>query len=126
MCSKSRVVVLVQPHEDNRDMYAEFLRHCGFVVFAFADADEALTIAPLADVIVTDFRSSIDGAQLVARLKADARTRATPIVVLSASAQPHDRARLEAAGCDCFLAMPCLPGELLQHVQRLMDTTRAQ
>jgi CheY-like chemotaxis protein len=120
------VALLVQPHQDNREMYAEFLRHHGFEVLAFADAADALRVSPLASVVITEIRGTVDGAALVASLHADERTKRTPVIVLSASVLPHERARMEAAGCDDFLPMPCLPGKLLGHVRRLLISSTVE
>ena len=46
-------------------MYAEFLRHQGVAVLAFANGGDALKVAPLASVIVTEMRGTIDGAELI-------------------------------------------------------------
>ena len=48
-----RVVLLVEPHDDSREMYVEFLLHHGFAPVAVSNAETALPLAPRADVIVT-------------------------------------------------------------------------
>jgi len=65
------VILLVQPCDDGREMYVEFLRHQGFGVIVVSDACDALIVAPDADVIVTGIllASSIDGHELIARLR---------------------------------------------------------
>lgn len=115
------IVVLVHPDEDNRVMYANFLRLHGFTVLAMASADDALPLTPLAAVIVTGIRlrGSIDGVQFIARVRHDDRTRDTPIIVVSASPAAQYQPHAEAAGCDRFLTMPCLPHDLLQEIERL-------
>jgi CheY-like chemotaxis protein len=62
----------------------------------------------------------IDGWEVTARLKKDTRTRDIPIVALTAHALQEERERAERAGCDAFVAKPCLPEELLAEVQRLL------
>jgi two-component system cell cycle response regulator DivK len=62
----------------------------------------------------------IDGLELLARLKGDERTKAIPLIVLTVCAWTTERARAEEAGCDVFLAKPCLPGELLDAVRRVL------
>jgi two-component system cell cycle response regulator DivK len=115
-------VLLVQPHDDTRQMYAEFLLHHGFSVFERANGDDALKVAPLADVIVTGIRlnGGIDGVELVARVRDDDRTKRTPIIVLTASVTADERSRAKQAGCDVFLPKPCLPVELLREVRRVL------
>jgi len=117
-----RVVLLVQPHDDTRQMYTEFLLHHGFSVFERTSADDALKLASLADVIVTGILldGGVDGVELVTRVRDDDRTKRTPIIVLTACVTPVDRSRAEQAGCDVFLAKPCLPEELLREVRRML------
>lgn len=103
-------------------MYSEFLRDHGFAVIGVSDAWDALTVAPKADVIVTGIllASSMDGVELIARLRHDERTNHTPIIVLTACAWKTERERAAHAGCDVFLSKPCLPSDLLRHVRRLL------
>lgn len=124
--NSAAVILLVQPCDDGRDMYVEFLRHHGFAVMGIPDAWDALTVAPDADVIVTGIllASSIDGHELIARLRNDGRTNQTPIIVLTACAWTTERERAERAGCDVFLEKPCLPSDLLRHVRDVLTGSK--
>ena len=95
------VVLLVESHEDTRDMYAECLRDYGFTVTTADSTDDGLRRASNADVIVTEIRvhGSFDGLGLVGRLRHADETKQTPIVVLTACAFESDRQRAQAAGC---------------------------
>ena len=114
--------MLVQPEHDDRTMYTEFLRHNNFVVVCPTDAASALALAATADVIVTGILlpGPTDGIEFIRRVRADAATRQTPVIVLTACAWTADRGRAEAAGCNAFLAKPCLPETLLAEIQRLL------
>jgi two-component system cell cycle response regulator DivK len=117
-------VLLVQPNDDNLEMYAEFLSHAGLTPIPVTTAVDALEVAPKADVVVTGLRlpGSLDGIQLIALLRRDRRTKRTPIIVLTASALQVERDRAKRVGCDAFLPKPCLPEELLREVRRLVKT----
>jgi len=119
---EQQIVLLAQPDADTCEMYGDLLRLHGFVVLAFSDADEALQMAPVANIVITDvrLRGATDGLQLIARLRCDERTRHTPVIVLTACAFPYHQARAEAVGCDRFLPIPCLPDRLLREVQRFL------
>ena len=103
-------------------MYVEFLHYEGLAAICVSSVEQAMTIAPCADVIVTELRlpGEINGVELVAWLKRDERTKSVPIIVLSACAWSADRERAETAGCDLFLTKPCLPRELLSELRRLL------
>lgn len=119
-------ILLVEPPEDDRPMYAEFLRASGFSVTEVDSTDEGLSAAHAADLIVTGVRmpGSFDGIELVRRLRDDERTRSKPLIVLTACTFEPDQSRAFAAGCDVFLPKPCLPEMLLQEVKRLIEQAR--
>ncbi len=129
MMSTSRnapVVLLVQQHNDDLDMYAEFLTHMGLNVVAVSSGAEALRAAPSADIVVTAIvlNREMSGIDLVARLRADSHTKHTPIIVLTASAWRAERDRAREAGCDLFLPKPCLPDDLVRHVRLLLASRK--
>jgi CheY-like chemotaxis protein len=125
---RSAVVLLVQPPDDSRDMYAEFFGHHGLDVVCPEDVETALTLAPAADVIVTGLQlpGAIDGFAFIQRLRADAATRHKRIIVLTSWAWQTERLRAKDAGCDVFLTKPCLPDVLLRHVRRSLTARRPQ
>ena len=121
------LALLVQPEHDDREMYAEFLEYVGVAALCVSTARQAMTIAPYADVIVTGLRlpGEIHGVDLIAWLKRDHRTKSIPIVVLTACAWNAERTRAEATGCDVFLSKPCLPGDLLRVLRRLLASSKS-
>ena len=116
------VVLLVESAEDDRAMYAEYLRLLAFDPIATDNTAEGLALAARADVIVTGIRvhGPFDGLELVRRLREEETTRTKPVLVLTASAMEADHQRARAAGCDAFLMKPCLPDELVAEIRRVM------
>ena len=122
--SSNRLVMVVDDFEDNRDMYALYLTYSGYDVVEAADGQEAVEMASqrLPDVIVMDLSLPImDGWEATRRLKADERTRHIPIIVLTGHAIPGQAREARSAGCDAFLAKPCLPEMLVEKVQELLQ-----
>jgi CheY-like chemotaxis protein len=115
-------VLLVEDQQDDRAMYAEYLRLRGFDPIEIATTDEAVPRAADSDVIVTGIRvsGSFDGLELVRRLRADIRTSSKPVIVLTAWAIEPAREQAVAAGCDLFLPKPCLPDVLVTEIQRVL------
>ena len=72
------------------------------------------------DVIVMDLAMPrLDGWAATAELKQSSATRAIPIIVLSAV--PASATEVRAAGCDGFLAKPCLPELLWLEIRMLLN-----
>ena len=66
------------------------------------------------DLIVLDNNMpKLNGIEVLGRLRLDARTRFTPVVMLTSSTQPDDIARAYQAGANSYLSKP-------------MDTKRMQ
>jgi two-component system, cell cycle response regulator DivK len=121
---KTPRVLLVDDFQDNREMYAEFLRFSGIDVDEAANGLEALekTFALMPDVVVMDLSlPGIDGWEATRRLKADARTKHIPILALTGHALAGFSEGAKQAGCDAFVTKPCLPEDLLAQIQRMLD-----
>jgi CheY-like chemotaxis protein len=120
------LVLVVDDHDDTRDLYVQ-----GFVLFGFeaigaADREEAYRRAwdfhP--DIVVTDLTlRDGDGWQLVEGLKREPRTRDIPVVVLTGDTAPSLRERAEHEGCAGFFVKPCLPDELATELRHVLDRT---
>jgi CheY-like chemotaxis protein len=123
LSAKSASVLIVDSSADEREMYAECLRRVGVVILEADTPEEALTKAPSASLVVTDLRlrRREDGLDLIRQLRRDDATRRTPIIVLTSAAMQADRDDALSAGCNAFIAMPCLPAELVTVVRYLVD-----
>lgn len=123
------VVLIVDDFLDNREMYAEYLQFSGFHVLEAASGSEALEVALVRrpDIILMDLSlPGMDGWEATRRLKADPRTKRTPVIALTGHVLArHTQAALEA-GCDGFLPKPCLPETLLAAIQRTLAPRDAE
>ena len=112
-------VLIVEDHEDSREMYAEFLR-LQFNVMEAGDGVGALQLmqqrAP--DIVVTDLAlPRMDGFELVQRMRADERLRHVPVIALSGFSGAEYESRARAAGLNVVLQKPCLPDDLARAVE---------
>ena len=121
-------VLLVDSARDDRAMYAEYLRVSQLRAVEIDNTADALALAVTTDVIVTGIRvpGPFDGIELVHRLRVDEATKDKPIIVLTACAFEPDQQRARAAGCDAFLAKPCLPDTLTSEVRRVLAVRLSQ
>jgi CheY-like chemotaxis protein len=120
--------LLVNCFPDERDMYVEYLRFAGFDPVEVCEPAEAFEIATslLPTVIVTDLAlpHGVRGVDLIRRLRSDARTRDAIIIVVTGHVFATERAGALAAGCDVFLAKPCLPQDLAAAIHHELTTPR--
>lgn len=108
------VVLIVEDHEDTRQMYAQFLE-ASFEIHTVADAADALraVAAHPPDAIVTDLSlPGMDGFELIRRLRSDPGSAAVPIICLSGFGSSADEDKALAAGGNRLLQKPCMPDAL--------------
>ena len=108
----SASVLLVEDDDDTRLLVAANLRGHGYAVRPAADGEEALRLweAQRPDVVLLDLGlPGLDGLSVIRRLRRDAQT---PIIVLSARDQEHDKVEALDLGADDYLAKPIGMAEL--------------
>ena len=91
----------------------------GFEVITARDGVEALDQARDGhpDLMLLDLMlPRLSGERVCQELRADPRTQALPIVVLSARVQEAERLRALAAGADAFIAKPYDPVRLVEEI----------
>ncbi len=113
------LILLVEDFDDAREMYRDFLEFSGFSVETARDGREAIdkarALSP--DLILMDLSlPGIDGWEATRILKRDPATTHLRIVALSAHALAPEGDRARAAGCDGFIAKPCLPMDLVTEI----------
>jgi len=121
------VILLVEDFADAREMYSEYLQFAGFEVYTAADGFDAIAKAQehLPDLILMDLSlPRLDGWEATRRLKSDPATAHIIIVALSAHVLSVDGERAQEAGCDGFIAKPCLPAELVEQMSTYFQTER--
>jgi CheY-like chemotaxis protein len=121
------LILVVDDYADAREMYSEYLEFSGFRTAQAKNGAEALEQAfeLTPDVILMDLSLPVmDGWEATRRLKKDPRTRAIPVVALTGHALEGHSESARDAGCDAFLAKPCLPDELVEHVKQILAVPR--
>jgi len=114
-------LLLVEDDADLRAMLTELLTDSGYAVEAAADGQRGLHLGltQTFDVLLLDRRLPVvEGLDLLAGLRARGVT--TPVLMLSAIAQPADRVAGLDAGAEDYLGKPFDIDELLEVVARLV------
>jgi CheY-like chemotaxis protein len=99
------------------------LRLAGLDVRTTASGREAVEVAAahLPDAIVLDLGlPDLDGREVLARVRSDETTAATPVVVLSGADRDAANARGYAANVHAYLTKPVEPAEVVEAVRRAL------
>ena len=102
-------VLIVEDNPANLTLSVFLVERAGHTVLTATDAERGLALAreQRPDLILMDIQlPGMDGLEAIALLKADERTRAIPVIALTALAMKGDEERIRAAGCECYIAKP--------------------
>jgi len=102
-------ILIIEDHPINMELTVLLLKKGGHSVLCARNAEDGLVLAraDLPDLILMDIQlPGMDGLTATGLLKADPRTRAIPVIALTALAMKGDEERIRAAGCDSYLAKP--------------------
>jgi two-component system phosphate regulon response regulator PhoB len=116
-----RRALIVEDHDDTRDLLAWCLRAGGWQVDTARNGLEAVVAAETyeLDVIVMDLHlPMIDGFETTRRLRSNERTSGVPIVVCTAYGREH-QAEIDQTGFAAVIPKPCTPEELRLVVETL-------
>jgi two-component system cell cycle response regulator DivK len=120
-------VLIVDDTPDVREMYGEYFAARGFRVATARDGEAGVATATAhrPDVIVMDLSMPrLDGITAIRHLKADARTRKVPVILLTGYPYKAIEEGALEAGADAFLMKPCLPEDLERQIHQLLDQPR--
>ncbi|MES2940580.1 MAG: response regulator [Pseudomonadota bacterium] len=113
-------LLIVEDNEMNRDMLSRRLQRRGYEVLLATDGAQGLAAArdSLPDLVLMDMSLPvIDGWEATRQLKAEAATRAIPVIALTAHAMSGDRQKAVDAGCDDFDTKPIELVRLLEKIE---------
>jgi CheY-like chemotaxis protein len=119
-------VLLVEDHQDTRQMYAEFLSTM-FEVWQAGDGLEGLEAIRRhpPDLVITDLSlPGLDGFELVNAIRSDPSLEHIPVICLSGYGGHAHEGRAREAGCNTVLQKPCMPDALAEAVASLLRDVR--
>jgi two-component system, cell cycle response regulator DivK len=119
MTSATPLVLLIEDFDDAREMYAEYLEFNGLRVAGAADAVRGLQMANdlQPSIILMDAGlPGLSGWDAIKELKANARTRHIPVLMMTGHVLGDAKERALAAGAEGFIPKPCLPDELTRQI----------
>lgn len=125
--TKRVLILVVDDVEDNRIIYVEYLRYCGYRVATAADGKQAIAKARRLkpSLILMDLSLPVlDGWAATRRLKADPQTSGIPVIALTGHGETRSRERAHGVGVDHFVLKPCLPSDIAKVVAEHLDSSK--
>jgi len=119
-------VLVVEDEVSQREVLAYNLNAEGFDVLSASTGDEALLMVAEAqpDIIVLDWMiPNLSGFEVCRQLRAAPRTRAIPVIMLSARSEELDRVRGLQVGADDYVKKPYSVVELMARIRALLRRT---
>ena len=116
--------------EDDRDiaeLIAHYVERSGWTPHTVASGDDALASArkqPFDVVILDVMLPGMSGLEVCRALRADTKTNAIPIIMVTARAEETDRIIGLDIGADDYLAKPFSPNELVARIRALMRRSK--
>src|SRR5580765_4336501 len=117
-------ILVTEDNEINQQIAVELLEGAGATVTVANNGREAVEMLsgpgqPPFDVVMMDLQMpEMDGYQATAKLRADPRLAALPIIAMTAHATVEERQRCLAAGMNDHVAKPIDPAALFEAVAR--------
>ena len=118
--SSANHILCIEDEVDIQEIIAYNLKKAGYLVTLASDGVEGLKLAQTQtpDLILLDIMlPNLNGMQVCGRLKADAKTQAIPIIMLSARSEEADVIGGLSQGADDYMTKPFSQAELLARIK---------
>ena len=120
-------VLIVEDDGHALSGYVEYLSTAGFDVTGVADAASALAVAlqRVPEVVITDITMpGMSGFELAAALRNDSRTRAVPVIGMTAHWTRDVHTQAADVKMATILLKPCAPAHLAAELRRVLGVVR--
>ena len=118
------LILIVEDNEKNLKLVRDVLQFKGYQTVEAGTGEDGVRLAKERHpaLVLMDIQlPGIDGITALGRLRADAATRAIPVIAVTASAMTHDRQKIMAAGFDGYQTKPIKVREFLEAVRAMLD-----
>ena len=122
-----RRILIVEDDPDIVEVLRFNLGREGFDVLAAQDGVEGVNLASKSnwDLILLDLMMPrMDGLEVCERLRADERTRTTPIIMLTAKGEEADIVQGLQKGADDYVTKPFSPKEIIARINAVLRRSR--
>ena len=118
------LILIVEDNEKNLKLVRDVLQFKGYQTVEASNGEDGVRLAKERHpaLVLMDIQlPGMNGITALGQLRADASTRAIPVIAVTASAMTHDRQKIMAAGFDGFQGKPISVRELLETIRRIFE-----
>jgi len=118
------LILIVEDNEKNRKLERDILQFHGYRTIEAENGEDGVRLAletPPALILMDIQLPRMSGIDALRILRADARTRAVPVIAVTASAMSQDRQKIMAAGFDGYHAKPIDVTQFVAAVRQIID-----
>ena len=119
----NETILIVEDEKDIVKMLEYNLKKEGFKTLSVRNGEDAICSARTEqpDLIILDLMlPGIDGLEVCKTLKADDKTRSTPVIMLTAKSQESDKIVGLELGADDYVTKPFSPRELIARIKAIL------
>jgi two-component system, cell cycle response regulator DivK len=120
----NELILIVEDNPRNLKLLRDTLQVKGYQTIDAGSGEEGVRLARERQpaVVLMDIQlPGISGIEALGRLRADASTRAIPVIAVTASVMAQERQKVMAAGFDGFQGKPISVRELLETIRGVLD-----
>lgn len=123
-------IIYIEDDPDMIDLVSLILNCRGFSVMGASGGVKGLemVLSEVPDLVLLDLMMpDLDGWDVYQQMKAQAKTRSIPVIVITAKAQAIDRVLgLRIAKVDDYICKPFSPNELIASIDRIVEKNQIQ
>lgn len=119
----SRLILTADDNQQIRMLVKAALRSLGHDLMEAVDGEQALELAieHHPDLVLLDVNMpKLDGWEVLHFLRTRPETADVRVMMLTTAAQTFDLAHGESLGCNDYVVKPFTPGDLREHVERVL------
>ena len=119
----NKTILYVEDNEYNLKMVRQLLARTTYRLIEATDGELGVTtaLAETPDLILMDIQlPKLSGLEATRKLRADPKTAAVPIIVITSFALSGDDQKAKDAGASAYTAKPYSPRELLQMIRQFV------
>ncbi|OGB88095.1 hypothetical protein A3H38_03365 [candidate division WOR-1 bacterium RIFCSPLOWO2_02_FULL_46_20] len=116
-------ILIIDDEKDLVEMMTMRLTAMGYDIVGAGNGEEGISLARQAapDLILLDIMMpGIDGYETLKRLKQEAKTKAIPVVMLTAVGKPDAVSRSLEGGASDYISKPFEPKTLLEKIRKAL------